>query len=167
MKKSLLTLILIAATAGLLAEEAAPPSAAKLALAREVIATLQADKMIDGMMGQMKAMANQSAPIAPDATPEQRAQAEKLQGDILAMSMTAAKKMVAEMDQLYAEVYTDGELQAMKSFFSSPEGRSMMAKQPQLMQRLMPLMQKMQQDLVPQIQALMAASKAQTPATAP
>lgn len=147
-----------ALTAGLFAQASTPPSPAKLALARDVIAALQADKMIDGMLAQMKQMAGQSSAIPADATPEQRAKAEKLQTDILELSMNSAKKMITQMDQLYAEVYSDAELNAMKAFFTSAEGRSMMAKQPQVMQRMMPLMQQMQQELMPQIQALTAAA---------
>jgi len=161
MKKTTLLLAALAFATGLFAQEKSPAAPAKLALAREVIAALQADKMIDGMLAQLKQMTAQNTQVPADATPEQRAKAEKLQSDILALSMNSAKKMVADMDQLYAEVYSDGELKAMKAFFTSVEGRSMIAKQPELMQRMMPLMQKMQQELMPQIQALTAASKAE------
>ena len=156
MKKTTLFLALLAFTTAAFAEE----SPAKLALAREVISALQADKMIDGMMSQMKQMAAQTASTTPDATPEQRAKAEKLQSDIMDLSMNSAKKLIGQMDQLYAEIYSEADLQAMKAFFTSPEGRSMISKQPQLMQRMMPMMQRMQQELQPQIQALVASSKA-------
>lgn len=156
MKKTTLFLALCAFAASAFAEEAS----AKLTLAREVIAALQADKMIDGMLAQLKQIAGQTAAIPADATPEQRAKAEKLQSDVLELSMAAAKKMISQMDQLYAEIYSEPELQAMKAFFSSEEGRSMIAKQPQLMKRMMPMMQQMQQELMPQVQALAAAAKA-------
>lgn len=156
MKKIVLLLALVSFSTGLFAQEDTP----KLALAREVIAALQADKMIDGMLAQMKQMAAQSTVFPADATPEQKAKAEKLQSDIMDLSMTAAKKMITQMDQLYAEVYTEAELHAMKAFFLSSEGRSMMAKQPQVMARMMPLMQQMQQELMPQIQALTQAATA-------
>jgi uncharacterized protein len=156
MKKIALILSLVAFASGAFAEE----SPAKLALAREVIAALQADKMIDGMMTQMKQMAMQSTTVPPDATPEQKAKAEKLQNDVMKLTMDAAKKMISQMDQAYAEVYSEADLKAMKTFFTSPEGQSMIAKQPQLMQKMMPMMQKMQQELMPQIQALTQAAKA-------
>ena len=87
------------------------------------------------------------------------AKAEKLQSEVLELSMAAAKKMIGQMDQLYAEVYSAAELRAMKAFLSADEGRSMLAKQPQVMQRMMPMMQQMQQELMPQVQALAAAAK--------
>jgi uncharacterized protein len=158
MKKVTLLLALVAFTSGAFAEE----SSAKLTLAREVISALQADKMIDGMLVQLKQMAARSTNIPADATPEQRAKAEKLQGDIMELSMTSAKKMIGQMDQLYAEIYSEADLQAMKTFFTSPEGRSMISKQPELMKRMMPMMQQMQQELVPQIQALTAAASAKS-----
>jgi hypothetical protein len=155
MKKTSLFLALLALATSAFAEDANP----KLALAREVIAALQADKMIDGMLAQLKQIAGQTAAIPADATPEQRAKAEKLQSEVLELSMAAAKKMIGQMDQLYAEVYSEAELRAMKAFFSSDEGRSMIAKQPQVMKRMMPMMQQMQQELMPQVQALAAAAK--------
>src|SRR5688500_4103350 len=83
MKKTALFLALVAFSTGLFAQE----NPAKLALAREVIAALQADKMIDGMLAQMKQMAIQSAAFPANATPEQKAKAEKLQSDIMELSM--------------------------------------------------------------------------------
>jgi hypothetical protein len=155
MKKTSLFLALLALATSALAEDAN----SKLTLAREVIAALQADKMIEGMLAQLKQIAGQTAAIPADATPEQRAKAEKLQSEVLELSMAAAKKMIGQMDELYAEVYSEAELRAMKAFFSSDEGRSMLAKQPQVMKRMMPMMQQMQQELMPQVQALAAAAK--------
>ena len=157
MKKTALLLALVVFTTGALAQD----NAAKLALAREVISALQADKMIDGMLAQVKQMAAAQSSAGPDATPEQKAKAEKLQSDIMDLTMNAAKKMVSQMDQLYADVYSEADLKAMKAFFSSPEGQSMINKQPQLMQRMMPLVEKMQQELMPQIQTLTQAAKAE------
>lgn len=155
----------------------ASPDAAKLALAREVIAAMQADKMFDRMTAQLKQMAMQMAAQQPDATPAKRAQAEALQGKIMDLTMEAAKGMIAKMDALYAEVYSEAELKAMKAFFASPEGQSMLAKQPQVMQRVMPLAQAMQAELMPKIQQLVqqaqaeeaaeAAAKANAPAETP
>jgi hypothetical protein len=166
MKKTRLLLALLALATGAFAQDT---SAAKLALAREAIAALKADKMIDGMTAQMKQMSNQmvAGGLPADATPAQRALAEEFQTKVLNLSMESAKTMISQMDQVYAEVFTDAELKAMTAFFKSPEGESMMAKQPQVMQRVMPLAQSMQRELMPKMQALaeelkakMAAAKA-------
>ena len=158
--------VLLAALLTLASAARAQDNAAKLGLAREVITAMHADRMVEGMMAQMKKM--QASSIPPDATPEQRAQTEKMQADLAQLSTDAAKKMISQMDQVYAEVYSETELTAMKTFFSSPEGQSMLAKQPQIVQRIMPLMQQMQQELGPKIQALSTAARPpQTPPAPP
>lgn len=150
---------------------------AKLALAREVISAMQADKMLDRMTAQLKQMAMQMAAQQPDTSPAKRAKAEAFQGKIMDLTMEAAKGMIAKMDALYAEIYSEAELKAIKAFFTSSEGQSMLAKQPQVMQRVMPLAQAMQAELMPKIQQLVqqaqaeeaaeAAAKAAAPAETP
>lgn len=156
MKKSCLLFALVAFVPGLPAQE----NPAKLALAQETITAMQADKMFDGMAAQMKQMATQMAGLPPGATPEQQKQAADLQGKIMDLSMGAAKGLIAQMGQIYADVYSEAELKAMKVFFTSPEGKSMLAKQPQVMAHLMPLVQGMQRDLMPKIQKLVEDAKA-------
>lgn len=133
---------------------------AKLAVAREVITAMQVDKMFDGMAAQMKQMAGQMSALPPGATDEQRKSSEALQAKIMELSMGMVKEMVTKMDAIYADVYTLPELNAMKAFFTSPEGRSMNAKQPQVMAKMMPLMQEMQRDLMPKIQKVVEDAKA-------
>ena len=160
MKITRLLPVLLAFATGAFAQNT-PADPAKLALAHEVISAMKAEKMFDGMAAQMKQMAAQMMQNTPmaQATPEQRKKAEELQGKIMDLSMTAAKGMIAKMDEVYAEVYSEAELNAMKAFFTSPEGQSMLAKQPQIMAHIMPLVQEMQRDLVPKIQQLVEESK--------
>lgn len=140
---------------------------AKLALAREAIAAMQADKLFDNMMAQMKQMVIQMSArnTPPDTTPEQRKILEDFQNKAMDLSLGAAKGMIGQMDQLYADVYSEAELKAMIAFFKSPEGQSMLAKQPQVMQRVMPLVQSMQRDLMPKLQQLAEQSKSELKAT--
>lgn len=161
MKITRLLLVLAAFATGAFASESpAPADPAKVALAREVIAVMKADKMFDAMAAQMKQMANSMTTPPANATPEQLKKSAALQDKIMDLSMTAAKGMITKMDQVYAEVYTEDELRAMKTFFSSPEGQSMLAKQPQIMAHVMPLVQDMQRTLIPKIQQLVEESKA-------
>lgn len=133
---------------------------AKLALARDTIAAMQVDKMFDGMAVQMKQMAAQMSPLPTEATAEQRTAAAALQDKVMDLVMAYSKGTIAKMDQIYADVYSEAELKAMKTFFTSPEGRSMQAKQPQIMAKSMPLVQEMQRDLMPKMQQLIAEAKA-------
>jgi hypothetical protein len=159
MKTTRLLPVLLALATGAFAQE----NPVKLALAHEVIAAMNADKMFDGMAAQMKQMTSQMTTPPADATPEQRKKAEELQAKIMDLTMSAAKGMVAKMDQVYADVYSEAELKAMKAFFTSPEGQSMLAKQPQIMAHIMPLVQEMQRDLMPKVQQLVEDSKAAQP----
>ncbi len=170
MKLTRLLTVLLALATGAFAQE----NPAKLALAREVITAMKADKMFDAMLGQMKQIAVQSAAIPPDATPDQKKKMEEFLGKVMDLSMESAKGIIAQMDHIYADVYSEAELRAMKNFFSSPEGQSMLAKQPQAMAHVMPLVQQMQRDLMPklkvlteQFQAEIKATKAAQPAAAP
>jgi hypothetical protein len=171
MKTTRLLLALLALATSAFAQD---NNAAKLPLAREAIAAMKADKMIEGMMAQMKQMAAQmSASSTPaDATPAQRKIVEDFQNKIMELSVESAKGMIAQMDQVYADIYSEAELKAMIVFFKSPEGASMMSKQPQVMQRVQPLVMSMQRDLMPKMQKLTEDLKAQmdaaqTPATPP
>ena len=148
--------LLVLATSAL----AQDSNAKKLTLAHDTIAAMHADKMLDGMAAQMKQMATRTGAVAADATPEQKQRSQELQDKIMDLSMNAAKGMISQMDQIYADVYSEAELMAMKAFFTSPEGQSMMAKQPQIMARLMPIMQGMQGELMPKIQKLVEESRA-------
>ena len=165
--KNLRCLLVLAALATAAVAQETPVDPAKLALAREVIAVMKADRMFDAMAAQMKQMAAQMAPQSPDMTPEQRKRTEDLNAKIMDLSMSTAKEMLTKMDQIYADVYSEAELKAMKAFFSSPEGQSMLQKQPQIMQHVMPLVKGMQQTLIPKIQQLVEESKAPAPAAAP
>ncbi|MEI6714683.1 MAG: DUF2059 domain-containing protein [Verrucomicrobiota bacterium] len=149
MKTTKVLLVLLALSSSAFAQEPSP----KLKLAREVISAMQVDKMLDGMTAQMKQMANQFAPKS-DATPEQKQKAEALQEKITDLIISQTREIVSKIDQVYVDVYSDAELNAMKAFFTSPEGKSMTAKQPAVMARMMPLIQDMQRDLQPKMKKL-------------
>lgn len=156
MKQYLLLLVSVAVATAAPADN----HAAKLALAREAIAAMHADKMFDAMAAQLKQMPGQLAPLPAGATPEQRKKFEEIQAKALDLSMESIKGLMTKMDEVYANVYSEAELQAMKAFFVSPEGQSMLAKQPQVMAQIMPLVQAMQRDLLPKMKQLAEEAKA-------
>jgi uncharacterized protein len=131
----------------------------RLQLAREVIKATNADQMLDQMFSQMHQMALQSNPTpGQPLSPEQQARRDARAKQVMDLTIEASREVLSKMDAVYAEVYTEKELLAMKTFFESPEGRSMMAKQPALMQQMMPLIQDMQRSLMPKLQALSQSS---------
>jgi len=151
MKKILFLVSLLALGTSAFAQE---PTPAQLALARETIAAMQVDKMLDGMAGQIKQMAMQRAQLPASATPEQRQRFDVFMGRVSDLAMVEVKTMVTKLDVIYAEVYSEAELKAITGFFNTTEGKSMLAKQPQVMTRLMPLMQQLQQAMAPKLQKL-------------
>ncbi|HEY4248632.1 MAG TPA: DUF2059 domain-containing protein [Lacunisphaera sp.] len=139
----------------------AAPTPAQLELAREVIKATQFDRMFDQMGAQMqKIAASQLNLSSPNLTPEQKEAAGKIMGEVMTISMDAAKKMLSKVDTIYAEVYSEAELKAMLAFFASPEGKSMLQKQPQIMQHMMPMVQEMQKEIGPKIQAIVLKARA-------
>jgi uncharacterized protein len=145
------------------ADEPAPaPDAAQIELARQVIKSMHADRMFDQISAQMQKMAAQSLSLnTANLTAEQKASAAKVSSQIMAVSMDEAKGLIDKMDVIYAEVYSPAELRAMKAFFESPEGMSMLQKQPLIMQKLMPNVTTMQKDLIPKIQKIIADARAE------
>jgi hypothetical protein len=149
-------------------DTATVPDPASVDLAHQVIKAMHADKMFDQMSMQIQQMAAQSINMnSTNMTPQQKEVAAKMSSQIMALSMDSAKGLMGKMDVIYAEVYSKAELEAMKSFFESPEGASMIQKQPQVMQKLMPFVQDMQRDLGPKIQKITEDAKAQMQPAAP
>ena len=156
MKKPRILLAILALATSAFAQE----NATRLALAREVIAVTKADQTFDNIAAQLRQSASMMITPPAGATPEQIKKAGEVQAKIMDLSMAAAKDMIAKLDHVYADVYNESELRAMKVFFSSPAGQSMLSKQSQLMSRVIPLTQEMQRDLVPKIKQVIEEAKA-------
>jgi hypothetical protein len=143
------------------------PDPVNIDLAHQVIKAMHADRMFDQMSAQMQQMAAQSVNAnSANMTPEQKAIAAKVTSQVMALSMDTAKGLLSKMDVIYAEVYSEAELKAMKAFFESPEGMSMLQKQPQIMQKFMPYIRAMQQELGPKIQKITEDARAEQQAAA-
>lgn len=164
MKITSLLILCVGLASSLGAAETAPlntATPAQIELAQKVIKASQFDRMFDQMGAQMQQMAAQSMGLSnPGQTPAQKEAAMKTLGEVMKLSMDTTKGLLEKMDVIYAEIYSEGELRAMLAFFDSNEGRSMLQKQPQIMQRMMPLVQNMQKDLVPKIQQIVEKAKA-------
>lgn len=155
-KTSLLLLSLV------LISRAAAVEPAQLELAQKVIKATQFDRMFDQMGAQMQQIATQSMNLSgPSVTPAQKEIATKTMAEVTKLSLEAAKEMLQKVDAIYAEVYSEAELKSMLAFFESPEGKSMLQKQPQVMQRMMPLVQNMQREIMPKIQQVVEKAKAE------
>jgi len=130
-----------------------------LALARDIIKLSEAPKLMDSMMAPMKQMS--SAMMPADMPAEEKAKAEKMMEKMIEVMKPEMEKFIKSMEPIYAEVFTVDELKAMKAFHESPAGRALIAKQPQLMEKMMPAMMEMMKTLQPKImEAAMQEAKA-------
>lgn len=110
-------------------------------------------KMVDQMSTRIKAMtAQQTANL--NATPEQQKLIDDYQTKIqqIVKDSVSWDKMKPVIVEVYSETYTDEELDGILAFYRSPSGRALVAKSPELMTRVMNLMQKQMIDLQPQMQ---------------
>lgn len=148
----LLSIVLLSSTFTGRAEEARNDP--KFDLAIDILALMDMDQMLVSMHGQMESMI--SAQI------EQVAECEAMKPAIQAYSrdMTAlittqlsAETFMPEIAQIYVDVFTQEELEAVLAFYRSPTGQKMLAKMPELMQRSMAVGQQQMTGLMPEIEA--------------
>lgn len=132
---------------------AAPPSQAQIDRLLEVMDT---QKMMDGMLAQMEQATQQMgrSMLGPDATAEQRAKFDKVMAEQQAFlrRMLAADRLQPIYRTVYADVFSAEEVQAMTDFYSSPTGRSILQKMPQVMGRTMQEMQPLMREAMQEVQ---------------
>lgn len=150
----LLAVVIALSSAAVLAQDAKP--GAREAKVERLLTLTGVDSQTDKMMDQMFKMAVANFPS--DAPPEVRAKLEEMQTKVFALisERMSWQKMKPVYVKLYAEVYTDEELDGMIAFFSSPAGRSMTAKSPILMQRSMQVVQSLMAEVLPEIKRITA-----------
>ena len=144
--------------AALLACSACTPAPDKAALAREVILAIDGEKMLGEMipqLEQMNSLTMRQVAVQHGFTMDESAQLAKVEPQTTALSTEAIHGLVPEMTKIYVEIYSVEELQAMKAFYTSAEGRSMLAKQPTLKQKLSPKIQDAVLAVQPRIQQLL------------
>lgn len=108
---------------------------AKLEKAREVFRVMQTDLLIDQIFdaafAQMGGMLSQQHPEMP-----QEAMAI-VQEEVRASLREAMPALLDQMAVVYGEVFTEAELDGMLTFYTSPIGRSLLAKTPEVTARSM------------------------------
>ena len=114
---------------------AAPPAAAvnprAEALVRRYLAAIHFEQLLDTMMGAtIPVMTENLSKQYPSLTPEQREQIGAVVRDTMREDFTP--KMLAKMVPIYAQTFSESELEAMVAFYESPAGQSIMKKTPSL-----------------------------------
>ena len=146
---------LLCSAAPILADEAS-----KQAKIEEMLQLTHYDKMMQQMLEQMKNMQLEQLKKA-DMPAEARAQSEEIQQKTMTLvaDRMSYEKFKPAFIQIYAEVFSEEEIDGIVSFYKSPAGKAMIEKSPLLMQRVMPMMQKVTADLQPDIQKIIEEAK--------
>lgn len=121
---------------------------AQLNLAREVITSMHMDEQVKQMTSQISCLTSKAAGTSGTLSETDQKAAQALTEKVMNLAL---KEMLTKLDLIYAEVFTESELKAMKAFYQSPEGQSSLRKQPQVMQKLMPSVMEMSSKLAEQL----------------
>ncbi len=156
-KKLLISLLLGLAFASNV--EAAPPTPAQI---DRLLQVMDAQKVIDQMVPAMMQATRTQMEQLLDRNQASQADRDRMQR-ILAAQEASVRDMLSwdKLKPLYVRVYSDtmtaDEVLAMTRFYESPEGRSVMQKMPQILQRTMqemqPLAESAVQEMMDEIEA--------------
>jgi hypothetical protein len=130
--------------------------ASKRAKAEELIQVTKLsqvmDQITDQMTARMKTVAAQQT-ANRSFTPAQQKLITDYVNQIQAITQGAVSwdKIKPTVVQVYAETYTDQELDGILAFYHSPAGQALIVKSPQLMSRTMQLVQTQMGEAQPQI----------------
>jgi hypothetical protein len=134
---------------------AAPPGAKSV---ERLLDAMEADKTIAGAQqyadAMIKGTVEQVGKVRP-VTPEQRTKLEAASASIAAAAreQLAKAKLRPLMAQIYAESFTQEEVDGLIAFYGSPAGRAFLAKMPLVLQKTSTLMQQRVGDLTEKLQA--------------
>lgn len=117
---------------------------AHLKLSEKLLTVMELQKTIEQSFGAVKKMIpGQDNPTG----------ASKRALDMI-MKELSWENIKADYIQLYAEVFTESEIQGLIKFYQSPAGQAFVKKQPELTQKSMMLSQKMMMKIMPQLQGI-------------
>ncbi len=143
--------VMLAVLALLLSAGAASADeASKTAKIEEIFQITNAKQMVQQVLEQMRSMQRaQIANMAPAARPKAEEEQNKM-SQVLAERMSW-DKLQPRLITLYAETFTEEELEGTLAFYKSPAGRAMLEKMPALMGRTMIMAQEMMADALPEM----------------
>lgn len=157
MKHKLLLLAGMLLCAGVSAVRA--DDASRMAKAEEFLRVSHTEQMLSQSMStilnQTKSGAMQQM-FGVTLTPEQTKESEELQGKLVAILTSALswEKLKPIYVKLYADTYTEQEMDGIIAFYKSPAGEAMLAKTPEIMTKANGLVQQQMVTVMPEIQKL-------------
>lgn len=164
--KNLAAAVLLACSAAL--AHAAPPTAASV---EELLAVTQAQGSFEHVSRNLESYIRQGMQAAKGARPltaRQQQMLDALPGKMVAAMQPEFSWEVLKPDVLrvYAETFSQEEVDGMIAFYKSPVGQSVTAKMPAVMNRTMQLTQARMAAAMPRLQAALAAAIAEVKAQA-
>jgi uncharacterized protein len=149
------TLVLLVATPAVADEKA------KVALIEEMLTLTNGEKMMADVLAQQKKVMHDYTSRAAVADPRLNERADVLNAytqeledttfDILTRAMRW-ETLKPELIRIYSDVFTEEELAASVAFYSTPAGRSLLQKMPELITRSMQIAQKQVEAAMPELQ---------------
>jgi len=130
-------------------------TASKAAKVDEIFRLTKVDQMQKQMLEQVKPMIP-SLELQAGVSQENKALSDELTSKILDLisDRVSWEKMKPAMAELYAETFSEEEIDGMLSFYKSPAGQAMLTKMPSLMAKTMGLAQEQMSDIIPAIQKM-------------
>jgi hypothetical protein len=157
--RSLLTFILSAMLLAW-APLAHADEASKDAKIQEMMRLTHMDQMLTQMLNQMKS--NATAQMEKTEIPsEAKAHAQEMQSKMMTLiaDKLSWEKAEPAFAKIYADTFTESELDGIVAFYTSPVGQAMIEKTPELMQKSMSVGQQLMGDIMPQIQQMIEQMK--------
>ena len=143
--------------------QAAPASQASV---EKTLDLMHAEQSVEAIWGPVEANMRQTIAKShgeTPATPEQQAAEDRViqrAMDLMHQEMNWGK-MKPQYVKMYADTFTQEEIDGLNAFYSSPAGQAYLAKMPLLMQHSMQLMQVQMQTLMPRMMQIMQDARAQ------
>lgn len=140
--------------------------------AEQLLSMMDVQKNIEQSFDMVKKMQVEQLAKLPSASPEEAAKAQAFFNQLMEMisqEMTW-EKVKDDYIRIYAETFTEEELDEIIKFYQTPVGQKLIAKMPELSRRSIEVGQKQMTTLLPKIQALsqeMKAKEAAAPAAEP
>ncbi|HEY2342135.1 MAG TPA: DUF2059 domain-containing protein [Chthoniobacteraceae bacterium] len=169
MKNPLLALV---ACALFSAAPAFAQTKATTATIEELLKVAKFDQTMNAVTGQMDGImtqAMQQALAGRNLPPEAMEKAKEMSAKMTAAFKEdfSAAKMKEITVGIYSDVFTEDEVRAIIDFYKTPGGQALINKQPQVMQKLMTVMQQKMTEIMPKIKAVVDESVAETEGAKP
>jgi hypothetical protein len=129
--------------------------ASKTAKIDEIFQATKMDRIQTQMMNQLKTIIPSMAAQA-GIPPEAQKQTEELSDKIVALVLDKMswEKMKPTYVKLYAETFSEDEVDGILAFYKSPPGQASLEKLPTLMSKAMTIVQEQMKDIMPEVTKL-------------